>query len=99
MNRFLLDRSYLALLAAVCALWLLAFLLNPFSSLKSRSIDLLFGEMPSSGDIILVKIDDRSVDRIGQWPWPRAVLASLIPRIENASVIGIDVSLGESSLK
>ena len=97
MKRFLRDRGYLTLLGVACVFWLLALLLNPFASLKNRSIDLLFDEFPPSGDIVLIKIDDRSVNRIGQWPWPRAVLASLIPRLEDASVIGIDISLAEPS--
>lgn len=32
----------------------------------------------ASGDIVLVEIDEHSLNRIGEWPWPRATQAKLI---------------------
>ena len=48
-------------------------------------------------DIIIVGIDDRSVDHIGQWPWQRDVLAELIFAISQGSpkVLGLDIFLPE----
>ncbi len=48
-------------------------------------------------DIIIVGIDDRSVDHIGRWPWPRDVLAQLIFAISQGSpkVVGLDIFLPE----
>ena len=31
-----------------------------------------------SGDIVFVRIDDKSLARIGQWPWPRTVFAKIV---------------------
>lgn len=42
---------------------------------------------------VIVAIDERSIARLGQWPWPRARVAQLIDRIgtAGAAVIGLDI--------
>lgn len=48
-------------------------------------------------DIVIVGIDDRSVDHVGKWPWQRDLLASLIFAISQGSpkVVGLDIFLPE----
>jgi len=48
--------------------------------------------------VIVVEIDERSLARYGQWPWPRTLLAELIRRIERPgpSAIGIDLLMPEA---
>lgn len=43
--------------------------------------------------LVIVEIDDASLGQIGHWPWPRAVHAALLDRLEAAGVasIGYDV--------
>ena len=45
----------------------------------------------------IVDIDDQSLTKIGQWPWPRTVLAELTERLaeSGAAVIGYDVVMSE----
>lgn len=45
----------------------------------------------------IVDIDDESIRRIGQWPWPRTVMAELNRRLANAdaSVIAYDIVFSE----
>ena len=43
----------------------------------------------ASGNIVLVKIDDESLTRIGRWPWPRRHLAKVIDRLDDAGAKGI----------
>ncbi|HET7816401.1 MAG TPA: EAL domain-containing protein [Sphingomicrobium sp.] len=38
----------------------------------------------ASGDIVLVAIDDRSVQKVGRWPWPRRYHAQLTDRLTAA---------------
>ena len=38
----------------------------------------------ASGDIVLVKIDDKSLREIGRWPWPRRDVAQLTDRLTDA---------------
>jgi EAL domain-containing protein (putative c-di-GMP-specific phosphodiesterase class I)/CHASE2 domain-containing sensor protein len=41
-------------------------------------------ERPTSGDIVLVGIDEKSVGEIGRWPWPRDRYARLVDAISAA---------------
>lgn len=45
----------------------------------------------------IVDIDDASLERLGQWPWPRQRLASLVERLQATGVaaIGFDVMFAE----
>lgn len=47
---------------------------------------------------MIVDIDDESLARLGQWPWPRTVLAELNQRLAaaGASAIGYDVLFAEA---
>ncbi len=58
---------------------------------------MLFTPQPTSGEIIIVKIDDESLNKVGQWPWPRETFGRLIRALNSASVIGIDVAFKEPS--
>lgn len=46
---------------------------------------------------VVVQIDEKSLAEIGQWPWPRSVLARLIDAIArlDAAAIGIDILMPE----
>jgi adenylate cyclase len=46
-----------------------------------------------SAPAIIVAIDEKSLERFGQWPWPRNVVARLLDRIREAepAAIGIDL--------
>lgn len=39
-----------------------------------------------SGDIVIIGIDDRSLEQVGSWPWPRARHTELIKRLSAAKV-------------
>jgi adenylate cyclase len=47
--------------------------------------------------VVIVDIDEASLARLGQWPWPRSVLASLVNRLrqDGAAAIGFDVAFAE----
>ncbi len=51
----------------------------------------------SSGRIVTVDIDERSLSQFGQWPWPRYRLGNLLKRIQSmgARSIGLDLILAE----
>lgn len=59
----------------------------------------LHGHTPR-GDIVIVAIDDQSLDAVGRWPWPRSRLADLIGRVGAARPrgIGVDILLIEPDL-
>ena len=42
------------------------------------------GPLPPPPSITVVAIDERSLDRIGRWPWPRTRTAELITRLADS---------------
>ncbi|WP_374371111.1 CHASE2 domain-containing protein [Dongia sp.] len=48
--------------------------------------------------VVIVDIDEESLASIGQWPWPRTVLADLVDKLTAAGVaaIGFDVTFPEA---
>ncbi|MCS7281711.1 MAG: adenylate/guanylate cyclase domain-containing protein [Desulfobacterota bacterium] len=48
-------------------------------------------------EIVIVSIDDRSIEKIGKWPWKRRVLAEIIKRLKDygSKLIILDVILSE----
>ncbi|MBI4938757.1 MAG: CHASE2 domain-containing protein [Nitrosomonadales bacterium] len=57
----------------------------------------IFPRQPQSLPAIIVAIDEASLARKGQWPWPRTQLATLIGRISAAgpAAIGLDMIFPE----
>lgn len=54
-----------------------------------------FHQHPATGQIVFVKIDDRSLREVGNWPWPRRQEARLIDRLTDAGArkIALDINL------
>ncbi len=52
---------------------------------------------PASDDIIIIAIDDQSLDQLGTWPWRRILHAQLLRQLTAAKAVGYDISfLGAS---
>ncbi len=51
------------------------------------------GSQPPQQRIVIVDIDEQSLAALGQWPWPRDLVARLIDRVRQlgARVIGLDI--------
>ncbi len=70
---------------------------------KNLSLDFYIRTSPFIGNedlakkMVLVAIDEASLKKLGQWPWPRVVTANLLDRINKAEplVIGVDVLMTE----
>ena len=52
---------------------------------------------PPESSVVIVDIDDASLEQFGQWPWPRYLLARVLDRIRLAGArsVGVDVLLAE----
>ena len=48
--------------------------------------------------VLIVDIDERSLEQHGQWPWPRTLIAELLDRLvqHGAVVVGVDMIFGEA---
>lgn len=53
---------------------------------------------PSSGDIIFLGIDTNAIEKVGVWPWPRAVHAQIIDKLVAMDVRQINIDIDFSSL-
>lgn len=53
---------------------------------------------PVPEDIVIVAIDEESLERIGRWPWRRAIHATLIEKLTaaGAAAVGLDIILSEA---
>jgi adenylate cyclase len=58
---------------------------------------LIRGEKPTTGNVVIAAIDERSLDVFGRWPWARSVQGDLIRKLSSsgARVIGLDVNYSE----
>ena len=52
---------------------------------------------PSESKVAIVNIDDKSIRKLGQWPWPRHIIADMIKILKSngAKFIGIDMIFSE----
>jgi len=51
---------------------------------------------PAPDDVLIVSIDDPSIDVLGRWPWSRAVHAALLERLRGARAVGLDIVFAEA---
>jgi len=98
-RRFGLARGLaLALLIALAALRIADPL--PIQELRARVFDLYQVLRPrevTQRPVVIADIDEKSLKRFGQWPWPRTVIADLVSRLTQmgALAIGFDVFFPE----
>lgn len=73
---------------------------GPTGAVEMRAYDLLVepsGASPASEQIAVVAVDDPSIAAVGQWPWPRDIVARLVDRLRElgAAVVALDVLFAE----
>ncbi len=86
----------------VFALALVIFLTEPQATVALRNIafDTYQRLQPRAyhdGGVRILDIDNESIARLGQWPWPRSILAAMIERLteQGVKVIAFDVIFAE----
>ena len=72
----------------------------PVESIQLKGFDTLLSiDTPVESDnVVIIDIGEASIERLGQWPWPRRNLAQAIDRIQalGASVIVVPVIMSEA---
>ena len=71
----------LAILLAIFWLYKPPFLSLLIEGLNNRVQDAFFqirGPKKNTGQIVIVDIDKRSLDTVGQWPWPRSLVGKTV---------------------
>ena len=53
---------------------------------------------PAGAPLLIIDIDEKSLDAFGQWPWPRSQIALLVDRLGDlgAAVIAFDIAFAEA---
>lgn len=92
------------LISALGALLMAALFLfspAPFQSMDHNLRDLLFhlrGEVPTTEQVVIVDVDEKSLTALGQWPWERNLVAKLLHTLseDGAGIIGFDIVFSEA---
>ncbi|MFN7133723.1 MAG: CHASE2 domain-containing protein, partial [Myxococcales bacterium] len=71
--------------------------LDVLELLEQRALDLKFrrrGPIPTSGQVVVVGIDEASLQKFGLWPWNRELVARGIQHLHEAgaAAIGVDIA-------
>ncbi len=91
---------------AVCTLLLIALVPlriadpRPLEELRLRTFDLFQVLRPreqTTRPVVIVDIDEASLKEIGQWPWPRTIVADLVTKLRQlgAVAVGFDIVFAE----
>ncbi len=88
----------LGIMALFLVFW---FIRLPFlDTLELKYYDVMMkfrGQPESPSNIVMVDIDDASIEKLGRWPWPRSLVAEGLNRINagGPKVIGLNLLLTE----
>src|SRR5271154_757318 len=102
MKRIARWASKFGIARAVCILLLFALVPLriadplPIDELRLRTFDLFQVLRPrdqTARPVVIADIDEASLKEIGQWPWPRTVIADLVTRLRElgAAAVGFDI--------
>ena len=85
--------------AGTALLLSISFLQGIFFGSEHFFSDLLLASRKVDSRVVILAIDNDSIARIGQWPWPREVFARTFSALEQAkpAAVGFDVVLADKS--
>ncbi len=86
-------------LALIALLIVLSGVLIRFDNLY-YDLDRYLTFKPAAADIVIVAIDEASLNKIGRWPWSRTIHVDLLNKLatEQPKVIGLDIIFAEPEL-
>ncbi len=64
---------------------------------ETRVSDALYAPSSTLDDIVIVAIDDNSLQDLGRWPWSRDYFAKVIDYMNQSMIIGVDISFFEAA--
>ncbi len=69
-----------------------------FMELKALDLRMVSrGVVPAGGETCIVAIDERSLNELGRWPWPRTTVARVVDALKGygAKAVGFDIVFAE----
>ncbi len=100
MKRFLLNNFTIAFLLTLVSISIYSFDLPFLKLLELKAYDVKLtarGTRAVSDQVVIVAIDEKSLEQEGRWPWPRSKHARIIDQLSasGAAVIGVDIFFPE----
>lgn len=98
MKRFLPYLSPVLLLAILTGMT--RFMPGEFEGLRLKVFDVFQRQLPRTyqeAPVRIIDLDDETLEKYGQWPWPRPLMAELVTRLHEAGakVISFDILFSE----
>ncbi len=95
-----LTQFFLFVVVSGAIIYAYLFLPASYQSLDDRVRDFLFlarGVTSASQEVVIVDIDEKSLHTIGQWPWERSIVATMLQNLTaaKAGIIGLDIVFSE----
>lgn len=95
------DTTVYFILAVVSSfLILFAYWQRPWflTIVNMKATDAMFaarGSFTPPDDVVIAAIDEKSVNELGRWPWPRKKIARLVDSLRDADVVALDIVFSE----
>ena len=86
-----------AIALAVAIMLSLLFSAGVYSNIQLRLADFMYGGGQPLNSIVIVAVDDKSIQEIGRWPWDRGNYTVLLDELSEARVVGFDIGFFEPS--
>ncbi|GAB6076805.1 CHASE2 domain-containing protein [Desulfurobacterium crinifex] len=98
MKKLLLACSITVLMGILLSVFLLK-RVEPFYSLSLRVSDFNYSihSEKLSDDVILILVDEKSINRFGRWPWNREIFAKGLEKLKSAKVVALDMVFSEKT--
>lgn len=101
LKQFLTPTGYkIGLLITILSLVIYSMDIQFFRLMELKAFDLHFlsrGAIEPENNVVIVAIDEKSLDKFGRWPWPRTRIAGLVERLKNYGVksVAFDIVFAE----
>jgi adenylate cyclase len=92
------TRNQISAFAIVFFVFFILIWFGAFGNVRAGISDNLFSSKGMAlENIVIIAIDDRSIQEIGRWPWDRDEYVPLLQKLDGAKVVGMDLSFFEES--
>ncbi len=92
------KNAYLFTGIAIVLLFLVANVLSVFKGFEHRTLDLFRTPHVPRSDIVIVAIDNKSIEDVGRFPWDRKIYADFLAKlsVSNPRIVAFDVNFSEA---
>jgi adenylate cyclase len=97
MRKDIISFKNIVIFISIFLVFVLLISSDSFFHVRETMSDRLYGNKEPLDNILIIEIDDESINKIGRWPWDRSVHSELLKKLNNSKVIGIDISFFEES--